>query len=46
MYVDLAGNPESKTIVIQPVAYTDGNVIVTPEAPSTEGEMGRLMLVQ
>jgi Putative Flp pilus-assembly TadE/G-like len=46
MAVDLTGSPKTRTISIQPVAYTDVSVIVDPEAPSTNGKIVRIFLVQ
>jgi hypothetical protein len=43
MYVHLSS---PKSLVVQPVAYTDDGVIVNPQAPSTNGQVGRVMLVQ
>ena len=42
--VELTGG--SGVFTIQPVAYGDGNVIVSSSAPSTDGHVGRLALVQ
>jgi len=42
----LTGNPNERTIIIQPVAREDGHVIVDDAAPPTHGYMGRVMLVQ
>ncbi|MCH7813017.1 MAG: hypothetical protein IID40_03255, partial [Planctomycetes bacterium] len=44
MEVQLSGS--TKVIVFQPVAYTDSNIIVQENAPSTNGQVGRIMLVQ
>jgi len=46
MEVDLTGNPESKRIVIQPVVYEDSAVKIDPDAPSTGGLVGRVMIVR
>ncbi len=46
MHIDLHGAPNSKELIIQPVAFTGGQVIVSASAPSTNGQMGRLMLVK
>ena len=43
MYVHLS---TPKSLVVQPVAYTYDGVIVDPQAPSTDGAVGRVMLVQ
>jgi len=46
MCIDLHGNPNDKRLVIQPVAYTGAGVIVTTNAPSSDGQVGRLRLVR
>jgi hypothetical protein len=46
MHVDIHGNPNHKRIVIQPVAYTGPGVIITDDAPSSDGQVGRLRLVR
>lgn len=46
MHIDLHGNPNNKELVVQPVPFTGGQVIVSAYAPSTNGQMGRLMLVR
>ena len=46
MDLHLTGNPSNRALVIQPVAYTDGNVVVSEFAPSTDGQVGRVQLVQ
>jgi Flp pilus assembly protein TadG len=46
MYVDLNGNPNDKCLVIQPVAYTGQGVFVDVNAPSSDGQVGRLRLVR
>jgi Flp pilus assembly protein TadG len=44
--VTLTGKPDTRALVIQPVPYTDGNIIVGDAAPSTEGKIGRIMLAR
>jgi hypothetical protein len=44
MEVDTRG--KEKRLIIQPVAYTGSAVIVSADAPSTEGQIGRLVLVR
>ncbi|MHC4234550.1 MAG: pilus assembly protein TadG-related protein [Planctomycetota bacterium] len=46
MEVQLSGNRHERAIVIQPVPYTDSNVMVSDNAPSTGGQIGRVVLVQ
>jgi hypothetical protein len=46
MHIDLHGNPNDKRLVIQPVAYTGPGVIVSEDAPSSDGQVGRLRLVR
>ncbi|MHC4234043.1 MAG: hypothetical protein ACYSUQ_02910, partial [Planctomycetota bacterium] len=46
MHVDLTGNPNTKRLVIQPVAYTGPGVIITEDAPSSEGMVGVVVLVR
>ena len=46
MDLHLTGKPSNRALVIQPVAYTDGNVVVSEFAPSTDGQVGRVQLVQ
>jgi len=46
MDVKLTGNPNDRSLVLQPVAYTDGYVIIDESAPSTGGQLGRIVLVK
>ncbi len=46
VHIDLHGSPDNKELVIQPVAYNGEVVIVREYAASTNGQMGRLMLVK
>ncbi len=46
MHVDILGPPSQRSVSIQPVAWTDGNVILDPTAPSTGGLLGKLVLVK
>lgn len=46
MHIDLTGSPNNKELVIQPVSYIGEVVIVADYAASTNGQMGRLMLVK
>jgi len=44
LHVALTGSPANRSLVIQPVAYTGEGVIVDEKAPSTEGQIGRIVL--
>ncbi len=44
--VDLTTSNEARRVVVQPIAYTDPNVVVSELAPSTNGLIGRLMLLR
>jgi len=44
--VQLTGNPNNRTLSIQPVPYTSRSIIVDNTAPSTDGLVVRLMLVK
>ena len=44
--VDLTVNPHNRSLVVQPVAYTDGYVVVHENAPSTDGQVGRVAIVR
>lgn len=44
--VNLTGNPDNRTLTIQPVAYSDENVITNNNAPSSNGQVQRLQLVK
>jgi len=46
MHVDTQGNPHHRRVVVQPVAYTGPGVIVITNAPSSNGQVGRLRLVR
>jgi len=46
MDVRLTGNPNERGVFIQPVSYTGGNVRIDPQAPSTGGLVGRLVLAR
>lgn len=44
--VNLTGNPDNRSLTIQPVAYADENVITNNNAPSSNGQVQRLQLVK
>jgi len=46
MDVRLTGSPNQRGIFIQPVSYTGGEVYIDPEAPSTGGLLGRIVLAR
>ena len=46
MHIDLTGNPNDKVLVVQPVAYTGEGIVVRDTAPSTDGEVALIVLVQ
>jgi hypothetical protein len=46
LHVDITGSPTNRSLVVQPVAYTGEGVVVDDEAPSTEGQIGRVMLTK
>lgn len=46
MDVRLTGPPHQRGIYIQPVSYTGGEVYIDPEAPSTGGLLGRIVLAR
>ena len=46
MEVHLTGGPASRRIVVQPVVWSDPGVRTDPDAPSTGGLLGRLVLVR
>lgn len=46
MDVRLTGAPNQRGIFIQPVSYTGGEVYIDPEAPSTGGLLGRIVLAR
>jgi Flp pilus assembly protein TadG len=46
MDVRLSGNPKERAVVIQPIPWSDEWVAILASAPSTNGKMGRVVLVQ
>lgn len=44
--VALTGSIETRAFTVQPVAYTDAYLIVDEYSPSTDGQLGRVMLVR
>ncbi len=46
MDVRLTGAPNQRGVFIQPVSYTGGEVYIDPEAPSTGGLLGRIVLAR
>lgn len=46
MAVNLTGNPKKRSLTIQPVSYFDEWVRVDDSAPSTDGRLGHVSLVQ
>ncbi len=46
MDIRLTGNPNQRGFFIQPVSYNGGGVQIDPDAPSTDGEVGRLVLAR
>lgn len=46
MAIRLTGPPSLRGLYIQPVSYVGSDVIIDPAAPSTNGLMGRLVLVR
>ena len=46
MEVHLTGSPDQRRLVVQPVVYTDPGVRTDDQAPSSEGLVGRLVLVR
>jgi hypothetical protein len=46
MAITLKGNPDVRRLVIQPVAYNGSDVMVSEYVPSTDGLVGRVMLVK
>lgn len=46
MEAQLTGSMDDKRLVVQPVPWSDGNVIVSESAPSSNGQLGRVMLVK
>jgi hypothetical protein len=46
MDVRLSGRPTERALVIQPIPWSDEWIAVLESAPSTNGKMGRVVLVQ
>ncbi len=46
MEVNLPGSPDDRRIIVQPAVWTDPGVRTDPDAPSTGGLLGRLVLVR
>lgn len=46
LYVQLTGNPDDRTIVVQPVVYSGSDIITSPVADSSGGLLGALRLVR
>lgn len=46
MSVRLRGQPSERGVYIQPVTYVGNGVRTSPNAPSSNGQMGRIMLVR
>lgn len=46
MDIRLTGPPHQRGLFIQPITYVGGGVTVSPDAPSSNGEVGRLVLVR
>jgi hypothetical protein len=46
MDIRLTGAPHQRGLFVQPVSYTGGEVHIDPEAPSTGGLLGRLVLAR
>jgi hypothetical protein len=46
MAVQLTGNPNTRKVAVQPVAYQGSAVSVSESAPSTSGQLGRITLVR
>lgn len=46
MYVKLIGQPSERGVYIQPVSYVGNGVRTSPNAPSSNGQMGRIVLVR
>ena len=44
--VSITGNPDDRAFVIQPVAYTGPNINVGQAGASTDGYIGRVVLVR
>jgi len=46
MEVHLTGKPDERRIRIQPAVYTDPGIITDPDAPSSQGQVGKVLIVQ
>ena len=46
MAVRLRGQPSERGVYIQPVTYVGNGVRTSPDAPSSNGQIGRIMLVR
>jgi len=46
MAIRLTGAPEQRGFFIQPTSYAGGDVVISPDAPSSGGLVGRLVLVR
>ena len=46
MDIRLTGNPNQRGLFIQPVSYTGADVRIDPDAPSTGGLVGRIVLTR
>jgi len=44
MAIRLTGSPNQRGLFVQPVSYTGGEIRIDPQAPSTGGLVGRLVL--
>lgn len=44
--VNLTGAQAKRSLVIQPISFTDEGVIIDDDAPSTGGQLGRILLVK
>lgn len=46
MDVVLTGSPSNRRVVVQPIAYSGSSISVSETAPSSGGQVGRIMLVR
>lgn len=46
MAIRLTGPPNSRGFYVQPISYNGGGVIIDPQAPSTGGLLGRIILAR
>ena len=46
MDINLTGAPSTRGLYIQPVSYAGGGVRIDPDAPSSGGLVGRLVLAR